>query len=156
MTYPPIKRSEQLAPLSRDHHEGLLLSWKIKQGLKNGADLQTIQEFIKWFWQNHLEEHFREEEETLAPCLSKENELIRRMFEEHQTIKKFVNSDEAPNAISLTQFADLLNDHIRFEERVLFPFIEKTVSVEELQSIYEQLEKDHKDCGVWANEFWKS
>ena len=32
----PIKRSEYLKPLSRDHHQGLLLCWKIRTGLKKG------------------------------------------------------------------------------------------------------------------------
>ena len=32
----PLKRSKELAPLSREHHDGLLFAWKIKQGLANG------------------------------------------------------------------------------------------------------------------------
>ena len=34
MTTKPLKRHAGLVELSRDHHHGLLLSWKIRQGLK--------------------------------------------------------------------------------------------------------------------------
>ena len=67
--YKPIKRSKELAPLSREHHEGLLFAWKIKQGLKNETETKLIAEYVQWFWKNHLQEHFTEEEQILAPYL---------------------------------------------------------------------------------------
>jgi len=38
----PIKRSIALQPLSREHHHGLLLCWKIRTGLKKGIDIDRI------------------------------------------------------------------------------------------------------------------
>ena len=40
-----IKRSKELAPLSPDHHEGLLFVWKIKQGLANKASFETLRNY---------------------------------------------------------------------------------------------------------------
>jgi len=35
----PIKRDKVLQPLSHDHHQGLLLCWKIRTGIKKGIEL---------------------------------------------------------------------------------------------------------------------
>lgn len=151
----PIKRSPQLTPLSKDHHDGLLFSWKIKQGLKNGADIKLIAEYVQWFWTNDLEEHFREEEQILAPHLPADNEMLKRMLEEHEEIEAMVHINEnIPDANLLEKLADAIHDHIRFEERELFPYAEKIIPVEELNAIYEQLPKEKAECGKWEREFW--
>lgn len=149
----PIKRSRQLSPLSRDHHQGLLLGWKIRQGIKNGTDKNIIAGYVKWFWINDLEEHFRQEEEILAPYL-KGNDMIRRMFEEHERIKTMIHDDQLVNEDSLNQLATMVNDHIRFEERELFPLAEKMIREEDLDRIESDLGKEKKAGGVWENEFW--
>ncbi|MGZ3852846.1 MAG: hemerythrin domain-containing protein [Flavisolibacter sp.] len=153
----PIKRSKQLTPLSKDHHDGLLFAWKIKQGLKNGADIRLIAEYVQWFWKNHLAEHFREEEQILAPHLPHDNDLLLQMLEEHQEIEAMVHINEnIPDATLLEGLAQAIDDHIRFEERQLFPYVEKVVSEEELNAIYEQLPKEKKECAKWEREFWST
>ena len=151
----PIQRSKELAPLSREHHEGLLLGWKVKQGLSNGTDLKLIAQYIQWFWKNELIEHFRKEEEILAPYLPSDNELIKRMFSEYEEIKKLVELTEIePNETLFLQLANLLNEHIRFEERVLFPFAEKLLTPSELEAINHQLVATHSK-NPWTEEgFW--
>jgi len=151
----PIKRSKQLTPLSKDHHDGLLFAWKIKQGLKNGADIKLIAEYVQWFWKNHLEEHFREEEQILAPHLPADNKLLKQMFDEHENIEAMVHINESiPDATLLANLAQAIDDHIRFEERVLFPFAEKIIPEKELNLIYDQLSKEPVQCEKWEREFW--
>src|SRR6187551_1260376 len=111
----PIKRSKQLTPLSKDHHDGLLFAWKIKQGLKNGADTKVVAEYVQWFWNNHLQEHFNEEEQILAPHLPPENELLQQMLDEHQEIEAMIRINEnIPDESLLAKLAQLIDDHIRF------------------------------------------
>jgi hemerythrin-like domain-containing protein len=151
----PIKRSKQLTPLSKDHHDGLLFAWKIKQGLKNEADVRLIAEYVQWFWKNHLEEHFREEEQILAPHLPADNELLKQMFDEHENIEAMIHINEnIPDEILLGNLAQAIDDHIRFEERVLFPCAEKIIPEKELNSVYEQLPKERTRCEKWEKEFW--
>ena len=151
----PIKRSKQLTPLSKDHHDGLLFAWKIKQGLKNGADIKLIGEYVQWFWKNHLEEHFREEEQILAPHLPADNELLKRMIDEHREIEAMVHINEnIPDKTLLNNLAQAIDDHIRFEERELFPYAETIIPENELNLIYEQLSKQPVQCEKWAKEFW--
>jgi hemerythrin-like domain-containing protein len=151
----PIKRSKQLTPLSKDHHDGLLFAWKIKQGLKNGADIKLIAEYVQWFWKNHLQEHFREEEQILAPHLPADNELLKRMIDEHQEIEAMVHINESiPDETLLGNLAQAIDDHIRFEERELFSYAEKIIPEKELNLIYEQLSKELVQCEKWEREFW--
>ena len=151
----PIKRSKQLTPLSKDHHEGLLFAWKIRQGLKNSTDIKLIAEYVQWFWKNHLEEHFREEEQILAPHIPADNELLQQMFDEHENIEAMVHINEnIPDATLLGNLAQAIDDHIRFEERVLFPCAEKIIPEQELNLIYEQLPKEKAECEKWEREFW--
>lgn len=151
----PIKRSKELAPLSRDHHEGLLLVWKIKTGLKNGTPINVIAQYVHWFWTHHLQIHFKEEEQILAPCLPKENELMQQMIEEHEEIEALIHINEnIADETVLTQIAQKLNDHIRFEERQLFPWAEKIISADELTKIGYHLAKENNKCPKWEDEFW--
>ena len=90
----PIKRSKQLAPLSRDHHEGLLLVWKIRQGLKNKDDIKVIAEFVQVFWKTHLMKHFHKEEVVLGSHLPGDNALLKRMIEEHRDIEALIMINE--------------------------------------------------------------
>lgn len=151
----PIKRSEQLAPLSRDHHEGLLFVWKIRQGLKHNTPINEIAPYVQWFWQNHLYEHFQEEEQLLALNLPDDNSLIQQMIEEHQSIESLIHINEqiADEAL-LIEIADQLEKHIRFEERELFPFAEQQIPEEKLNAIHETLTKEKQECPKWENEFW--
>src|SRR5215510_7930242 len=98
----PIKRSKELAPLSREHHDGLLFAWKIKQGLANGTSIETLVDFTRWFWNNHIKPHFRDEEKVLLKFLPGENRLVQQMIKEHAQIRDLVLSlDQEPDINSL-------------------------------------------------------
>jgi hemerythrin-like domain-containing protein len=151
----PIKRSKQLTPLSKEHHDGLLFSWKIKRGLKNGTDIKLIADYVKWFWNNQLEEHFSQEEQVLAPHLPAENEMLQKMLDEHQEIEAMVHIIESiPDESMLDKLSDAVHDHIRFEERELFQYAEQVIPEEALNKIYEQLSKEPAQCRKWEKEFW--
>lgn len=150
----PIKRSKELVPLSKEHHEGLLFSWKIKQGLRNSTPLEVIGDFIQWFWTADLQEHFRKEEKLLAIHLPEDNILVKQMFDEHENLEALVHvSALVKDEDIFKQLADGLHDHIRFEERVLFPFAEKVVPLAIMETIYPELLKKtpHRK---WENAFW--
>jgi len=107
--------------------------------------------------QLHLQEHFNEEEQILAPHLPPGNELLQQMLDEHQEIEAMIHINEnIPDESLLAKLAQSIDDHIRFEERQLFPYAEKVIPEKELSSIYEQLLKEAAQCKNWDNEFWKN
>jgi hypothetical protein len=80
----PIKRNDSLKPLSRDHHHGLLLSWKIRTGLTKKIEPKRIKHYSDWFYQNHLKPHFEIEEKYLFPTLDHENAFVKKALSDHQ------------------------------------------------------------------------
>ena len=148
----PIKRSQQLAPLSREHHDSLLFTWKIKQGLNNGTPATAIISFVQWYWKNFLQQHFDEEEKLLLPCLPPADKLSLQLKAEHEKIKEMITG--SLHESSLAVLAEMINDHIRFEERQFFPHAEKELDENVLNSIYKQLD-EHPHCSEkWEDEFW--
>ena len=151
----PIKRSKELAPLSREHHEGLLFGWKIKQGLANHTGIELMAEYTLWFWKNHLMQHFRSEEEILIKHLPADNPLVLQMKTEHEQIKELVkNLGNNPGAEVLKLLAETIHNHIRFEERQLFPYAEKKLTREQLNEIFDHLPQVVQCDTEWKNEFW--
>ena len=130
----PIKRNEALVQLSRDHHYGLLLCWKIREGVKRRIEPQRIKNYVDWFWLNHLEQHFELEEKYLFPILGNQNEMVEQALAEHRKLKGlFENENDFQISISLIEKE--LEKHIRFEERILFNEIQKHATKEQLQQI---------------------
>lgn len=149
----PIKRSLQLAPISREHHEGLLLVWKIRKGISINIEPQRITHYIMWFWQQHLQTHFEKEEALLPSVLSNEHPLVQQLFKEHEEIKKLLPELEHGDFKKLETFAQTLYDHIRFEERQLFNVVEKEATEAQLNHI-ETAWAFEKVTAVWDDPFW--
>jgi len=151
----PIKRSKELAPLSREHHDGLLFAWKIKQGLANDTPVETLCNYTRWFWSNHIKPHFKDEEKVLVKFLPADNLLVQQMIREHAQIRDLVISlDKEPDSNSLKLLSEFINNHIRFEERELFPYAEKTLTPEQLNEVYNDLPNDLSCDTEWKDEFW--
>ncbi len=67
-----------------------------------------------------------------------------------------LSKNAGPNqAEQLEKLADLVDDHVRYEERELFPHIEKTLKPAQLEAIGEQLNK-HPSILLdeYEDEFW--
>ena len=64
-TSTPLKRHPAIVSFSKDHHFGLLLVWKIRQGLAKAVDAERISKYVLYFFREDLEKHFQEEERLL-------------------------------------------------------------------------------------------
>ena len=149
----PIKRSEFLKPLSREHHHGLLFCWKIRAGIQKKVEISRIKKYSDWFYQNYLVPHFEVEEKYVFPILGNENELIKKAVSEHRKMKQlFESNSEFEKNCSLIQ--EELEAHIRFEERVLFGEIQKIATAEQLLSI-EFNHSDEKFVDNLTDPFWE-
>ena len=148
-----MKRHEALVQLSRDHHFGLLLCWKLKEGLKKDISVERMSKYIVLFYEQNLKPHFAEEEETIFLILGNSHPLIEEAISQHRELEKMISDGfETPEQIQT--FRDLLELHIRTEERQIFPEIEKTATEEELQNL---LKQNYPELKEPENEdlFWK-
>lgn len=152
----PIIRTEQLAPLSREHHDGLLFAWKIKQGLENKTSIETLRKYAMWYWRNHIKRHFYQEEKILIPYMPEGHPMATRLKEEHDHIRELIlGLDEEADIQTLQILCDLVNKHIRFEERELFVYLEELLTTEQLDNVFVEIEKHPVTCETeWTEEFW--
>ncbi|OIR03230.1 hemerythrin HHE cation binding domain protein [mine drainage metagenome] len=83
--------------------------------------LQVLQAY-----ESQLEPHFQFEEYSLLPLL-KSNEaqpLVERTLADHDRLRDLLSGLRRNDAESLGSFGRCLTDHVRFEERELFPLLE--------------------------------
>ncbi|HMU99360.1 MAG TPA: hemerythrin domain-containing protein [Leptospiraceae bacterium] len=152
-TIKPLKRAEYLKALSREHHHGLLLCWKIKTGFSKGVSVERMKLYLDWFFKNHLQPHFEMEEKYIFPILGNENVLIKQAVEEHKIITAlFCNTSQVE--ISIKQIQVDLEKHIRFEERVLFDKIQNAASPENMDVI-KKLHSSEKFIDNTSDVFWE-
>ncbi|MFN3760414.1 MAG: hemerythrin domain-containing protein [Algoriphagus aquaeductus] len=137
----PLKRHPALHHLSHDHHHGLLLCWKIRQGFKLDVEHDRMKTYCEWFWENHLQAHFEEEEKLIFPILPEDDPMIRQALSEHKRLRKLFFTWENP-AKTLGQIEEDLEKHIRFEERVLFSVIQEKASATQLEVIAAQGDRE--------------
>lgn len=152
----PIKRNINIVALSKDHHFGLLFCWKINEGIKKNIDLERIKAYVDFFWSKHLAAHFNEEEILLFN--NREDSFCEKAKEDHQIIIKEIakiKNNEARAKHDYLHLAQLINQHIRFEERVLFPHLELILSEKELNEIGVSLAQSHISfIDNYEDEFW--
>lgn len=152
----PLKRHENLKPLSREHHHGLLLCWKIREGLKKEVQPERIKKYADFFYEAHLLPHFEFEEKEIFPLLGENNQLVKQALSQHQRLSSLFTEDYEPQK-ALEEIEKALEDHIRFEERVLFEQLQMQVEKEKLDRIEQkEANSNSPDPDNWDDKFWKS
>lgn len=152
----PLKRHPALIPLSRDHHEGLLVAVRLQQGTNAllrlwSHDLLWQAEYVVMFFDEHLSRHFEEEEKILFPIakayLAEHQSIVDRLLNEHEEMRSMVERFREPeeNQLSnqLKTFGKILEQHIRCEERELFPLCEKKIPADGWETIQTHLHQFH-------------
>ncbi len=153
-----MKRHPALIPLSREHQKGLLLAQLIK---KNAPDYKGLPKdnagkmrYTKEFYSNDLVQHFKDEEELFFPFLKGKNievdNLISEILNEHILLKeKILSLDKNSDLINqLDDIGNLLDGHIRKEERILFEKAQFLLNEEELKMIEKKFDENrpNKSC----------
>jgi hemerythrin-like domain-containing protein len=156
-----MKRAKEFVTLSWEHHDGLVFAFRLQQGLKNAADQHKMLEYIQYTWDNDLEHHFWQEEEILTASLEETErgrELLQTMLDDHRYFRERIKQfklQSSFNPETIKEFADRLNQHIRFEEQKLFQYLEETLSPVKLKKIGDFLSEQHKQSDkCWTDQFW--
>lgn len=155
----PLKRHPALIPLSKDHHFGLLLCWKIRTGIRKAIPPDRIAVYVTYFYKNHLKSHFEEEEQHIFTLLDEKDEKRKKAEHQHRKIRRLVKKlslePEKVN-VALGQIEEELETHIRFEERNLFPYLQSCLDESALERLREKIEVIHEVTPeVWEDHFWE-
>jgi hemerythrin-like domain-containing protein len=146
----PSKRTKELKPLSSEHHQALLLAFQLKKGLAGhgdsaGApkDLAGLLALARRFNDHVLGSHVKAEEELLGQYLSDDH--MKRLQAEHGELARLLKAARSGKPsemrVALASFADLLERHVRWEERELFSKCEGEMTDEALADVGGELER---------------
>ncbi len=158
-----MKRSYALETLSWEHHNGLVLSFRLERGIQLGAEIEEVKNYLLHVWQTALSIHFKEEEAYLT--VKAEDDLwqegFQKMYVEHHDFYQLIRDlesceDHEKSRQLIHEFSEKLKSHIRFEEREFFPIIEKALTKQQILELGRKLHQLHKPVDLgWPVEFWK-
>ncbi len=123
-----MKRIPALQPLSREHHTALTLAKACERAAQSRDEERvgkTCQRVLQAF-SDELEPHFQIEEQSLLPLLlsAGNTALEQRTLEDHRQLRALLSGLRRNDIETLGSFGKLLTEHVRFEERELFPALE--------------------------------
>lgn len=141
-----MKRDAALLPLSRDHHQALSVALKLRRATPETAG--DARATFLGYWHGHGQAHFRLEEEVLLPAYAGHGDprhpLVARALCDHVEIRRRAGgvADESRSTIpDLHELGGRLADHVRLEERELFPLIEAAMPTAELADVASALDR---------------
>jgi len=156
-----LKRHPALVPLSRDHH-GALVQARALRLAAAGTDAErrkhpaiaTARGFLD-FYARELRGHIDDEERALLPlCREADRQGSDRVLAEHRELEalvadigKALAAREDPSTW-MAQAGQLLDDHVRFEERSFFEGLQRTLSQDALAEVGRAIEANRAERGV--------
>lgn len=131
-----MKRDVRLRPLSRDHYHALVLARFIGAiCARDGMDAHAV-EVVKERFAAEITPHFLIEEKLLSALEGHGvDHLVKRTRDEHAMILKLLEEALASNTTCMCELGDLLTEHVRFEEREVYPACEQLLSADTLDRI---------------------
>jgi hemerythrin-like domain-containing protein len=149
-----------LIPLSHDHHEALVEARRLRRGADEPEPTDAATAFLAFFASSAVP-HFREEEEVLFPRVvdaAEARALVVQALLEHQRLhaataelRALVAQGNATQVVatSMRELATLFENHVRLEERRLFPLIEALLTEETLVALADSAAPDSSGP-VWG------
>ncbi|MBI5436147.1 MAG: hemerythrin domain-containing protein [Nitrosomonadales bacterium] len=128
-----MKRCAALRTLSNEHHHGLVLAKRAQKAAGTDAAGKVWRQ-IQARFAAEMEPHFQAEEMGLLPALERvgETELVRRTHADHAELRRMMREGGMQ---AMFGFAELLIQHIRFEERELFETAQQKIPAAELDAL---------------------
>ncbi len=141
-----MKRHAALAHLSSDHHDALRLARALEDaGREGGAAVTRALGKLAVTWKGELQGHFAWEERWFGRVLA-DTPTLAQLLAEHWLLRQHIEplisgalgdgtSGPAPQrelAHRVGHLGTLLRAHVRWEERVLLPEVERSASAEDL------------------------
>jgi hypothetical protein len=143
-----MKRDPSLVRLSRDHNRGLVVALRVLREAPSATaeGLAELRRDVLGFWRSALLPHFRAECECVLTRLARElgvcEALLTRTQSDHlklNTLAVSIADGAEESRQCLLEMAQLLRDHIRWEEAVLFERVQTELSAAELERVGDDL-----------------
>ncbi|MGE5691313.1 MAG: hemerythrin domain-containing protein [Pseudomonadota bacterium] len=131
-----MTRHPALVPLSHDHHHALVEARRLRRAADDPeADPGPAAAAFAEFFATATVPHFREEEETLFPLVVDSEEarpVLVEVLLDHLRLHALAARLERASDVraAMRELGELLDAHVRREERELFPLIERVAAAE--------------------------
>jgi hemerythrin-like domain-containing protein len=147
-----MKRDIRLHGLTSDHHHALVLARRIIEAAARGDVNVGLVSEARRRCDEELSPHFAIEEEELLPALARagREDLVDRTCAEHRALRAHLAAAEAGDAGRLLEFGNLLEAHVRFEERELFTACEALVEDDVLARVAQRAPKEKGVPPEWS------
>lgn len=143
----------QLALLTSEHQNSLLLCWKIRTGLKKRIELSRIKAYVDWFFETQFLPHLQKEEQLMIQVLGESNPMVIKSLAQHRRLKRlFLKETEVLK--QLNGIEEELETNIRFEENKVFTELKRNINLVSLDLIYYE-EEFLQTSEEWEDKFWK-
>jgi hemerythrin-like domain-containing protein len=137
-----MKRSPELTPLSHDHHQALFVAMQLKR-----AEDRSVGATYLDFFDATGNRHFTIEEAVLLPGWiaadpNADTVMANRVLVEHLDLRSRAGRlrSDLHTIEDLHELGELLDRHVRFEERELFPRIESGLDTEAIAALGAEIE----------------
>jgi hemerythrin-like domain-containing protein len=137
-----------LIPLSHEHHDALLLAWRLSTGDLSKREPELRAKQVSAFFEYRLMRHLKLEEEVLFPAcravLGVEASLIDLLLidlllSDHRELRAKAAAISAGGHDQVGSFCVLLERHIRTEERQLFVLVLNRLKPAEMAELGRQI-----------------
>ena len=129
-----MKRHESMVPLSKEHHQSLILAKLLQKGAPAYKGLPVLMEdkaiYALAQFKDHIQAHFCKEEAVFLLLKGQNEEIdywISKQHNEHEQLSQMFHSLEEHVCLEekAHELGVLLEQHIRNEERELFQLIQE-------------------------------
>jgi hemerythrin-like domain-containing protein len=137
-----LKRHPALIPISREHHQLLLLAQLLKKDAPPykgmPVDLEGKVKYAQAAWEGLIKPHIELEERVLFVTISGKtssfSDLLNELRNEHELMTSMFKG-LTPEIKQLDKLGQLIEQHVRKEERVLFQRVQELLTEEELDQL---------------------
>jgi iron-sulfur cluster repair protein YtfE (RIC family) len=155
-----MQRATVLQPLSRQHKTMLMTCLLLRKGSQKKSPVQVMVDFFLKSWEADMLPHFEQEEKILVPLLNKftaGKSYAAAILRDHELLRNAVEHlhQQAHQGRLLEAIAEQLNQHIRYEERIVFQDMNAFVPARDLQQLVFQEQLHTAVCSSYPNHFWE-
>ena len=153
------RRSKHLNALSDDHLNSMRLRKRIRDGIEHKVSTKRIVDYVIFSFERNMKNHLEQEDRLLISLVRTGDHEIKKGKQQQMELINVVNMIRTSTGSSeevLLRFVDILERNIRFEERRLFPYIERNGypdAFDRAARIITDLHSIKKD-EEWQDEFW--
>jgi len=125
-----MKRAPELMPLSREHHEALVLAKRAC----TGTDRAAVRRQVLRGWSQQMEAHIEIEELVLLPAMIQAGagSACAYALQQHEQLRTYADLLRAGDLEALPLWGDAMREHVQFEERSLFALAQELVDLSRL------------------------